>query len=636
MATFTWTATGSGGNPTAWESSAWFDSADPAASPGFNATGTDYVVGSSNPFTINDIGGGALPDVADSLTVTDLQASLLMTDDGSAVFDITDSLSLNGLLNMGTAVGGSVLSLGGVSGGGTITLGSSGRLEGALGDVIQDVGTSPTEIMGAGTIIAEGGLFQIGTSYSAASTAGDVDIAIGDTTLFTINPGDTLQFFNAVGGGTIALAAAIGTVLEVSDLADFNAKVKGLFVGQIKNVATNYIDFLGTTVTATLTNITSGGATLTVAGQVMPVIGDYIGKFVNYISDGNGGTNVFITDAPCYAAGTAILTPHGEVAVETIEPGDVVTTSEAGRLVPQTVIWAGVREIDLTDHPKPEAVAPIRIRRGALADGLPRRDLLVSPDHCLFVDGGLIPAKLLINGMTIVRDLGLNSVSYHHIELERHAVLLAEGVPAESYLDTGNRAYFSNAGLATILRPELGINAHLRCWGTDACAPLTVRPEAVKPVWERFVARATALGFVAPEYATTTDPGIRLLVDGRTLRPLATRAGAAGQTISFVVPEGAGSVRLVSRSTNPALLRPWLDDPRHLGVAVCAMVLRDRTGETVVGADHPALTDGWYAPEHALDGTPWRWSDGDAVLPLLAEGPCQMDIVLSETMTYVE
>ena len=111
-------------------------------------------------------------------------------------------------------------------------------------------------------------------------------------------------------------------MLEVSDLADFNAKVKGLYVGALENTATNWIDFLGTVATATLTNITSSGATLTVNGQVIPVIGNYVGKYVNYISDGNGGTNVFITDAPCYAAGTMILTPDGEVAVETIQPGE--------------------------------------------------------------------------------------------------------------------------------------------------------------------------------------------------------------------------------------------------------------------------------------------------------------------------
>src|ERR1019366_9276451 len=208
-----------------------------------------------------------------------------------------------------------------------------------------------------------------------------------------------------------------------------------------------------------------------------------------------------------------------------------------------------------------------------------------------------LPAKLLVNGMTITRDLSLTSVSYHHIELEQHAVLIAEGVEAESYLDTGNRAYFSNAGLAMILHPEFGINEHLRCWETDACAPLMARPEEVRPRWERFAERARSLGFAEPAHATTTDPALRLIVDGRTVLPFLTQQEMDSRTVRFVIPEDAASVRLVSRRAAPVEARPWLDDPRLLGVAVRAMMLRDRTGQTVVGADHPALTDGWYAPE---------------------------------------
>ena len=340
---------------------------------------------------------------------------------------------------------------------------------------------------------------------------------------------------------------------------------------------------------------------------------------------------MFLTNAPCYVAGSAILTRDGEVAVETIQAGDAVMTLEAGRLVPRKVIWAGVREIDIARHPKPAQVAPIRFCRGALGEDLPHRDLLVSPDHCMFIDGGLFPAKLLVNGMTIVRDLTRNTVSYHHIELERHGVVFAEGVAAESYLDTGNRAYFSNAGLATMLHPEFAINAHLRCWETDACAPLMTRPEVVRPVWERFARRARGLGYATPEHATTTDPGICLNVDGRTLRPL----GTDGLTVSFLLPDGAGSVRLMSRATNPGVLRPWLDDPRDLGVAVRSFALRDRSGETVLGADHPALTVGWHAAEYAEDGSTWRWSDGGGVLPILANGPCLLEITLSETITYL-
>ena len=213
---------------------------------------------------------------------------------------------------------------------------------------------------------------------------------------------------------------------------------------------------------------------------------------------------------------------------------------------PRTVKWVGHRDLDLSRHPKREYVAPIRITQGALGDNLPRRDMIVSPDHCLFIDGGLYPAKLLVNDMTIVRDLTATAVSYHHIELDQHAVMIAEGVPAESYLDTGNRSFFSNAGLATILHPELNINENLRCWETDACAPLTVQPELVQPVWQRFADRAVAQGYTAPVYETTRDAGIHLVVDGKIVRPLA----AEGKTVTFMVP-GKAELRAVGLSCDP-------------------------------------------------------------------------------------
>ena len=641
MATFTWTATTPAGTSTVWETpAAWVDSSsnNPTSASFTTSPGNDYLVSGSNLFTIGNIGAGGTgsPDIANSLTVSDFQAVLQLAD-GVSAFDVTTTLSLNSLLNLGTAVGdASILSMGGVVDGGTINLGSSGRLEGAVADSIVDIGASPTEMIGSGTVIAEGGVFTIGTS---------VQVAAGYSIKFQIDPNATLSIADAVGSGTIVFSAASGSgVLDVAALSTFNASVKNLYVGAVQDTPTSYIDFLnvGEAATATLTGFTSTGATLTVftntGSHTIPILGNYLGKHanVNYVSDGSGGTNVFITDVPCYAAGTAILTPDGEVAVETIQAGDVVMTSEAGRLVPQTVIWAGNRDIDIAGHPRPASVAPIRFRSGALGFDQPRRDLLLSPDHCLYIDGGLVPAKLLVNGMTITRDLSLTSVSYHHIELERHAVLIAEGVEAESYLDTGNRAYFSNAGLAMILHPEFGINEHLRCWETDACAPLMARPEEVRPRWERFAERARSLGFAEPAHATTTDPALRLIVDGRTVLPFLTQQEMDSRTVRFVIPEGAASVRLVSRRAAPVEARPWLDDPRPLGVAVRSMMLRDRTGETVAGADHPALTDGWYAPEYTEDGAPWRWTTGDAVLPIVSEGPCLVEITLGSDLTYLD
>ncbi len=136
----------------------------------------------------------------------------------------------------------------------------------------------------------------------------------------------------------------------------------------------------------------------------------------------------------CYRAGTRIATAYGETPVEALRAGDLVRT-HAGALRP--VAWVGWRRVDCRRHPRPELVWPIRIAAGAFGARLPARDLFVSPDHAIFIaaDGVLIPARYLVNGATITA-MPVAWVEYHHVELATHDILLAEGLPAESYLDT--------------------------------------------------------------------------------------------------------------------------------------------------------------------------------------------------------
>ena len=170
---------------------------------------------------------------------------------------------------------------------------------------------------------------------------------------------------------------------------------------------------------------------------------------MDWQADGAGGTDLFLNTDPCYVAGTHILTATGERMVESLMKGDIVLTLSGGELIPRPVKWIGRRRIDLTAHPRPETVAPVRIRRGAFADNMPHSDLLVSPDHAIFVDGKLICARQLVNGATIRQEKSSTSLEYLHVELEAHAILLAEGLPAESYLNTGNHGFFINSGRAT-------------------------------------------------------------------------------------------------------------------------------------------------------------------------------------------
>lgn len=149
------------------------------------------------------------------------------------------------------------------------------------------------------------------------------------------------------------------------------------------------------------------------------------------------------TAANCFLTGTRIATPTGPRAIETLRPGELVTTAEGGH---GPVIW--VWRQDLVNIPGvTDARAPIRIRAGALGPGLPARDLIVTADHALALDGLLIDAGALVNGGTIARlplDALPGDLSYWHIEMPGHCLLLAEGCPAESFLPLTDRRAFAD------------------------------------------------------------------------------------------------------------------------------------------------------------------------------------------------
>ncbi|MBP0465145.1 Hint domain-containing protein [Roseomonas sp. PWR1] len=215
---------------------------------------------------------------------------------------------------------------------------------------------------------------------------------------------------------------------------------------------------------------TSGSGTVFAGGAQRPyddVIqgGGYDIRFHNFngtVQFRNGSLQV-----TCFAAGTMILTAAGERPVETLRAGDLVVTLMGGAgLAP--VRWLGRRGVDLRTHPRGAAVAPILVLPGALGAGVPHRPLRVSPEHALLVDGVLVPAGLLVDGRTILRTPPRGRVTYFHVELERHDVLLAEGAPAESYLEMGNRQNFENGGLIVALHADF---APAEGCFREGCAP---------------------------------------------------------------------------------------------------------------------------------------------------------------------
>lgn len=310
---------------------------------------------------------------------------------------------------------------------------------------------------------------------------------------------------------------------------------------------------------------------------------------------------------PCFVAGTRILTPEGEVKVEALAEGDVVIALTGGKAAVSRIAWVGERRIDLRAHRCPDRAWPIRIRAGAIADRLPIRDLLVSPDHAILVDGVLVPAKLLINEATILRETTFPAVHYFHVELEQHAIIFAEGLTAESYRDTGNRAMFGNAGVGITLHPDFALSQRSI---SPPCLPLALEPSVVAPIWDRLASRAEALGYPPFAPATSSSPDLRLRVGGQEIGPALAEAGR----YTFVLPRRAQAPRLLSRAGAPSEVRPWLADERRLGVAVKRIVLQGNSASDVLAPDDPALTQGWWPAER--DGARlWRWTSGDAAIP---------------------
>lgn len=154
----------------------------------------------------------------------------------------------------------------------------------------------------------------------------------------------------------------------------------------------------------------------------------------------------------CFLPGTNILTNRGEVAVEKLKIGDLVQTA-TGEL--EAIKWIGKQTVNPQNITNPLRSNPIMIQAGAFGNSLPARDLYTSPDHAYLVDGLLINAGALVNDVSILKTEIQETFCYYHVELENHALLIAEGIAAESYLpQKENRNEYDNAEEYQQLYPE--------------------------------------------------------------------------------------------------------------------------------------------------------------------------------------
>jgi collagen type I/II/III/V/XI/XXIV/XXVII alpha len=395
------------------------------------------------------------------------------------------------ITNTGSVIG----SYGGVLTGNTAaTLSNSGYVYGADYGVRMAVGGSITNLAGAivqattTAVAMDGGTVVNAGTIKATATGGDAVLFTGTANTLVVESGAVFQG-SVIGAGagsvlqlgsepvsTTGTFSGIGGQVTGFDTITFDSGDDWLVAGTLSAFNGDKITGFAIGDSITLDGVT--GLTSSYAGGVLTLTS---GATTDTIAFSNFGGEVAVTAAagnttltaiPCFASGTRIATPTGERLVEDLQEGDTVLTL-LGEILP--VVWAGRRTVDCDAHPEPERVWPILIQAHAFAQGAPHRDLLLSPDHAILAQSVLIPAKQLVNGTTI-RQVERPMITYHHIELSRHAVILSEGLPTESFLDTGADAAMLLGGNGQPCQPVSGLAGPEAQLIRDAlaCAPMRI------------------------------------------------------------------------------------------------------------------------------------------------------------------
>ena len=317
------------------------------------------------------------------------------------------------------------------------------------------------DIIIGGTLLGSG---SFGTPSGLTLNGGTIDASngtliavgtIGGAGSLLMSNASTLEVSGSVAGTQSVVFTTPSGALILEDIGGFGGTIAQFAVGD-----TIYVD------TTTPASFVQNGSIVDVITS-STTLGALTFANTSLANTAVATPGALVDVTPCFVAGTRIATERGEVAVEDLTVGDRVQVVGG---IAQPTIWLGHRTVQCARHPQPERVWPVRIAAGAFGANRPYRDLWLSPDHAVFIGDVLIPVKRLINGTSIAQ-VPVDEVTYYHVELPRHAVILAEGLPAESYLDTGDRSNFANGGGGPIaLYPDFSS----RIWDAEGCAPLVI------------------------------------------------------------------------------------------------------------------------------------------------------------------
>ena len=460
------------------------------------STATDWTAGSVPVSTSNVV----LKDLTTSpgaITITISSShsaqSLTLNDAGTTVADSGGTLSLSGALTIDAGrfvlQGGGVSAAEGIfiegaspggSAGGVLQVKDGSSLTGSVVDhgvVDYDItGTSSFtgSLAGGGVLEVEGGghlVLDGADTYSGGTIVSASTLELGTAT--------------AAGTGAITLAAGGHATLQIDGAlpADMPANtIAGFGSSDIIHLENVAFDSAGSAVLGAhnLLQITEGGK---IYDLQLDTSEDFSGDVFHLGAAADHST--LITEATaCYCPDTLILTSRGEKPIERLAIGDRLVTKSGAR---RRIRWIGRRSYAGRFAAGQRHILPICIKANALEDKVPRRDLWISPQHAMYLEGVLIEAKDLVNGVSIVQAEQVEKVEYFHIELEAHDLIIAEGALSESFLDDGSRGIFHNAPEYHALYPDAAAVP------VRYCAPRCSGGYAVAAARRRIDARAGLL-----------------------------------------------------------------------------------------------------------------------------------------------
>lgn len=499
-----------------------------------------------------------------------------------------------------TSAGGTILS-NTVEAGGILTVSNGGN-------------ASNNTVGSGGTIVAAGWAYTTPVNGApAAGTANSNYISSGGTLVLRNGANGSR---NIIGNGAIEYISSGST--ETGALINSGGTISipstsALVSGILRPHGTISFPFLEGNITSA--NITSTGLLTVYTGasaSSIQLAGSYSVNEFAYL-----GKSLTLT---CYLEGTNILTARGPIPVENLQIGDVIVCWDPERRqnIAKAVKWVGSQRNTIkTGKSDDEAGYLVRFASNALGDELPLRDLWVTPEHCMYIDGYFIPSRMLVNGINVTYDKSKTDYTVYHIETEGHSVVYAEGARSESYLDTGNRNNFSpTSNLITLGSRDV------LSWDKDAAACLAVSRSIVEPIFNRIAERA---GANTGNSALVRDYDICLLTDrGTVYRPLRTNKN---QYI-FRLHERFDWVNIVSNSSRPCdIVGPFLDDRRELGVSI-GNIYFFQEDEMIPVNEH--LHDETLAGWHSIESHECRWTNGNARLNLKSNNASDIAVIAVE------